>query len=101
MTQCAHWLARHVWWFLLWFLRRPAIKLFRATAHQRLPKSMQAKAHRNVVEHDKFARKYGVQVLTIMFLILITSILLSLTGWVVLRMIDNGVIPTGNPKGTF
>jgi hypothetical protein len=36
-----------------------------------------------------------------MFLILLTSIMLSLTGWAVLRMIDNGVIPTGNPSRTF
>ena len=75
---------------MLWLLRRPPIKRFRARSHLLLPKWARLKARQNIVRQDQLARRYGLKVLTVSFFILTTSVLLSFTALVALQLLDNG-----------
>ena len=75
---------------MLWFLRRPPVKRFRARSHLLLPERARENARRNIVRQDRFARRYGLKVLTVSFFFLTASVLLSFTAMVALHLLDNG-----------
>ena len=102
LSRFSYWLARKVWGFLLWFLRRPPVKRFRAQAHLLLPRWARERARENIVRQDRFARRYGLKLLTISFFILTASFLLSITAMVALQLLDNGWLtyPDDLPKSS-
>lgn len=60
MTPILNWLARRLWYLMLWTMRRPPIKRLRLTFPKYLPPSQREKAWQSFRNQERFARKYGL-----------------------------------------
>jgi len=88
------WLARKlalaVYVMLLKSMRTPWVRRMRH--HPPLvPAHLQERARLSIARQDKFARKYGLAILTVSFAILIGSIVLSAMTYLVLQLTESGV----------
>lgn len=79
MIPLARPIARLIWYAMLWFMRRPLIKRMRRAAPNLLPPEKREKAWRNMVEQDRWARKHGVQILTVAVGFFLLSLFLVVT----------------------
>jgi hypothetical protein len=77
MSWLAGRLARFVWFGMLWFMRRPPIKRLRRSSVLLVPSRCRERAWRSVVRQDRFARRWGLLTLTLMFNLLLASTLVS------------------------
>jgi len=87
MSRLAHWLARLLWGHMLWTMRRPLIRrLRRATARRFGERSWES-----VKRQDRFARRYGLRILTALLMLLIASVLLTTMFLAALWMAEAGL----------
>ncbi len=92
MLSIARWLARNVWWGLLWFMRRPTIKRWRRDAPSIFPSKMRERIWRSIVHQDQLARRYGLTMLTVTFTLLMLAVLITLSYLSVLALVDSGAL---------
>lgn len=77
MSWLAGRLARFVWFGMLWFMRRPLMKRLRRSSVSVFPVPYRERAWRSLVRQDRLARRWGLPVLTLMFTLLLASLLVS------------------------
>jgi hypothetical protein len=77
MFGLSHWVARRVWGFSLWLLRRRPLKRLRRSWVLLLPPRLREPAWRAHVRQDRFARRYGVPILTVSFVVFFASLIVA------------------------
>ena len=92
MSAFARYLARQLWWGMLWLMRRPAILRLQRASIAWLPAPAQARAVNSLHRQNRFARKYGLGSLTVMFNFLLASIAISATYEIVTSMYEGGYL---------
>lgn len=92
MSVVARWLARRLWFAMLWLMRRPGIKRLRRGFPSLLPSSMRARAWESVKRQDRLARRYGLALLTGMMTLLLASIFVTATFVGTLKLYEQGAL---------
>lgn len=92
MSQFAEILARWVWGWLMWFVRRPAVKRFQNNALQNGPEKMRPMRRRWMVANNRFARRYGRMILTGAFNFLFASFIIAACLQAAMYMFDHGLL---------
>lgn len=82
---------------MLWFMRRPPIKRFRRGFVRFLPESKRAGAWDSVRRQDRFARRYGLGVLTVCLTISIAILLFGLAYSLALELYNRGQLSLPDP----
>ncbi|MFM9873728.1 MAG: hypothetical protein ACKVQS_09725 [Fimbriimonadaceae bacterium] len=90
------WLARKIWGWMLWSIRRPAARKLQRAALNLVPESRREAAHQSAIKQEKFARKIGLPLLTFVINLFFISVALTLILLFVLNANAEGwlVIPT-------
>jgi hypothetical protein len=89
----AEFLARRLWWAMLWLMRRPAMRRLQRNSVKLLPESKREKAWQNIRRQEAWARDNGLPLLKVVITFLLISIGLTLTWLFVLELITRGLIP--------
>jgi hypothetical protein len=82
---------------MLWLMRRPALKRARRNAVQLLPEPVRDRARRSIHAQDRFARKYGIRMLSAVIQLCAVSMLFSITMTLVLIALQNGWLTAPEP----
>ncbi|MFQ3677976.1 MAG: hypothetical protein SNJ74_08535 [Fimbriimonadaceae bacterium] len=90
-------LARLIWGGMLWFMRRPPVKRFRRGFVRFLPESRRAGAWESVRRQDRFARRYGLTVLTISLGISIAIVFFGIAYSLALELYNRGQLSLPAP----
>ena len=77
MSKLAACLARIVWWWSLWFMRRPWMKRLQRGAMGLVPPPRRPRARDSFIRQNRFARRYGLITLTVSLNLLFASVLLT------------------------
>lgn len=79
MTPLADWLARRTWWACLWFIRRPWVRrLQRFSTDWRRNPDARARARAGLIRQEQFARRHGLRVLRVTYLVCLYVIALQI-----------------------
>lgn len=92
MSKLANWLARWVWWSVLWLMRRRAIKTLQRRSVAWLPERTQIHARASLRRQNRFARRHGQQILTWTITLFLASVLLTWTFLLALNLYDSGML---------
>ena len=98
MTALADEMARLLWWYLLWVMRRPWMKRLQKRWLTWVRESRREGAVAAVKQQNKLARKWGLKVLRIAMTALLASILLTVCYLVALNLYESGAfhVPSKN-----
>lgn len=97
MSAIAHWLARRVWWGMLWLMRRPWMKrLQRASTRLRGPEH-EHKAWESLKRQNAFALRYGLKVITFSITLLLASAAITGSYLLLLRLQESGALHVPGP----
>lgn len=88
MSDLARWLARITWWWMLRFMRIPAVRRMRRHWLTRVPDS----TARRMIRQDRFARRHGQAVLTFSLTLMLASFAITGCYFVALAMINAGLM---------
>jgi hypothetical protein len=61
----AEWIARRLWWVMLWVMRRPLMKRLRRLSWEIWPSPIGRRVKASILGQDRFARLYGLDILTV------------------------------------
>lgn len=92
MSRLADWMARWIWWWALWLMRRPGLKRLQRGAENLIPARHREAARRSNTRQNRFARRYGLPILRFSLNILLASILLTGCFRAALHLVDTGVL---------
>lgn len=84
--------ARRLWYFLLWFMRRPVMRRAQRRMLSFLPEGRRDKALKNIHRQNDFARRIGLNLMRTMVSILFLSFGLSATVMIVSEMAARGAL---------
>lgn len=90
MSALARYLARLLWGSMLWFMRRPWMKRLQRASRNLFPANKRDQAWRSMVRQNRWARKVGLPMLTVAVNLLLASLVLTTTYFVVLGMYESG-----------
>jgi len=95
------WLARHIWYWMLWSIRRPMARKLQKAALRLIPESRRESARLQAIKQEKFARKIGLPLLTFVINLFFISVALTLLLLFILNATAEGwlVIPTREALG--
>jgi hypothetical protein len=90
------WIARKIWGWMLWSIRRPAARKLQRAALNLIPESHRESAHKSAIKQEKFARKIGLPLLTFVINLFFVSVALTFMLLFILNAVADGwlVIPT-------
>lgn len=91
-------LARRLWWLLMWFMRRGPIKRMRQTWPKWLPEPRRAAAWAHFRRQEAWAREHGLTVCRLCVQIVILSFGFQLAWRLVFKAIDAGFMPWLRPE---
>lgn len=95
MIAIATQIARNVWSAMLWFMRRPWMRRLQRGSVKLLPEGPRRdRAWARIRRQERFARKYGLRILTWVVTACLVSIALLFAYNVVTWLIDARIIPT-------
>lgn len=84
--------ARHIWWAMLWFMRRPLIKRTQRWAFD-LGNPGPSKRRDHFIAQERFARKYGLDILTWLLNILVVAVFCAFAYvWSVNMSLEGGLL---------
>lgn len=72
---------------MLWLMRRPWIKRFQRASERWFPK-----AKPSMVRQNRWARRFGLRLLTFSFNVLVASMIVTAAYFVVLEMLQGGYL---------
>ena len=75
---------------MLWIIRRPVMRRLQRASVRLFPASKRERVQQAAIKQERFARKYGLTVLTFSLNVLALSLLLTLTYALVTEAIDRG-----------
>lgn len=90
MKSPIEWLARRLWYAMLWFMRRPRVKRLRLNFPSYLPEKSRAGAWNSFRRQERWARQYGLTVMRVVVALFGSIILFQLLGALVLTLQSNG-----------
>ncbi|MBI1755666.1 MAG: hypothetical protein HYR64_00985 [Fimbriimonas ginsengisoli] len=67
MSKIAHRFARLVWYGCLWLMRRPWMKRLQRSSRRLFPPALQGRAQESLLRQNRFARRFGLRILTVLF----------------------------------
>ena len=85
MSAVARYLARVSWWFMLRVMRQPWMKRLQRRWLLMVREHKREAAWASVCRQNKFARRYGLTMLTVSYNLLLASILVT---WVFFLLLD-------------
>ncbi|MBS1715932.1 MAG: hypothetical protein JST30_16515 [Armatimonadetes bacterium] len=95
MITVATQIARNVWAAMLWFMRRPWVRRLQRNWVKLFPEGPRRdQAWAGFRRQERFARKYGLRILTWVVTLCLTSLALLFAYNVVTWMIEARIIPT-------
>ncbi len=92
MRSPLDWVARQLWYGMLWFMRRPRIKRFRLHWHQRIAEPARTKAWNNYRRQERWARRYGLKIM---------QVVVTLFSLVILSQLFAALVYTLQAQGAF
>jgi hypothetical protein len=92
MNAFAQYLARHLWGAMLWLMRRPWIKWLQRKSWHLFPDRFKPRARRSLNRQNRFARRYGLRMLTATLSLFLASIAVTACFMFALYLIDSGAL---------
>ncbi len=68
------WLARQVWGGMLWIMRRPVIRRAQRGSVNLFPERMRPWARENYLSQERWARRYGLRLITLVVRLFVLSV---------------------------
>ncbi|MEQ1822978.1 MAG: hypothetical protein ABL949_10735 [Fimbriimonadaceae bacterium] len=93
MTQLARFLARRLWFGMLWFMRRGWMKRLQWAAVKIGGPKREAKRREAWQIQNAFARRIGLPLMTGLITVVLWSIVVTCSYYLILEMMDRGWIP--------
>jgi hypothetical protein len=91
MSKISQKLARWVYGWLLWFLRRPLVRSTLQRRHGVEPFAVvKSKRHETFIRQNAFARRHGLRFLTLTFNLLFAYLVCGLVYWSAFNLYDSG-----------
>ena len=85
---------------MLWLIRRPLARRLQRASVNMFPVSKREKLHHAAIRQERFARKYGLAVVTLSLNVLALSILVTATYAVLTEAVDRGwLVPRVSETG--
>lgn len=86
-------LARRLWWLLMWFMRRSPIKRLRQNWPQWVPEKRRAAAWAHFRQQEAWARDHGLAICRLCVLVVVLSLGFQFCWWLVFQGIERGWLP--------
>ena len=90
MLDIAKFLARRLWYGMLWLIRRPWVRRWQRASYRMLPPRIRDRAWQVHLKQERFARKWGLPTLTVAIAVLMFSIALTMVYWFVVWLWAGG-----------
>jgi hypothetical protein len=87
----SEWLARRIWFAMLWWMRRPWLKRIRRTLPF-IPEHKRAEAWRRIKAQDAWARKHGLSIVTVAVNVMLASLLFTSAYMALLTLTERGLL---------
>lgn len=91
LSSPAYWIARRVWWAMLWFMRRPWVKRARRRMIERQVRRG-VSGWKLITTQDRLAHRHGLKILTFCFTLLLGSMFVAGTYLAALRLYEIGLL---------
>src|SRR5579884_351077 len=91
MSAVATWLARHSWYWMLYFMRRPWIKRLQHRWLRAVPGEPYKRFPRGFVRQNRFARRVGLPLLTFTFNLFLASVYITFAYEGAVYMLESGL----------
>jgi hypothetical protein len=92
MSALAAWLARQLWGHMLWIMRRPWMKRLQRRSSKLFSDSYRPNAMSSLQRQNRFARRYGLKLLTMSFMLLLGSVAITGTYFGALFLYESGYL---------
>lgn len=92
MSRLAAALARYVWAWSLWLMRRPWMKALQRRGEGLLPEPWRAGARASHIRQNRLARRMGLPMITFAMNLILASVALTLCYIAVLALYASGVL---------
>ncbi|QYK54086.1 MAG: hypothetical protein KF824_04120 [Fimbriimonadaceae bacterium] len=91
-----HFIARRIWWGMLWYMRRPFIRRLQRAAINLAKPEKREQARQTMIKQEKFARRIGLPLITFVVRFFFLSAALTYLTMFILNGVADGwlVIPT-------
>lgn len=95
MSYVARVIARQLWAAMLWFMRRPWMKKLQRGSVKLFPEGdRRDRAWASFRRQERFARKYGLKILTVVVTLCLTSVVLLFAYSLIMRALEEGWLPS-------
>jgi len=92
MSAIAKKLARVLWWYMLWFMRRPWMKRLQRHFFAPSLNGRVRQASESFKRQNRWARRWGLRMLTVSMNVLIASVLLTVIFETTLQLYESGAL---------
>ena len=90
MSALANDMARLLWWYMLWLMRRPWMKALQRRWLTWVRESRRENAKRAVKRQNAWARKWGLPLLRGAMTVLLISVLITITYLIATNLYESG-----------
>jgi hypothetical protein len=91
VVRLAYRIARVVWWGMLWFMRRRAIRRMRTKSWAMWPEPIRGRIKRSMLAQDKWALRHGLRIVTAITAFTLGCMIMWLIFTLCQFLLDNGV----------
>ena len=92
MSAIARWMARHLYFWCLWIAKHPAVHRIQRHMMGRMTPEKRRKAELNLYRQNRFARRIGLPMLTVMMNLILASIIISVVFRASLALFESGIL---------
>lgn len=90
MSALAKFIARWIWWWCLWLMRRPWMKALQRRSRFLYPPSARGRATEALVRQNRFARRHGVSIISFVIQLFFAYAIVMYTFVVALSLYEDG-----------
>lgn len=92
MNSVAHFAARRLWWAMLWLMRRAWMKRLQRASFRLFKDGNRGRAWKSFQRQNAFARRWGLRMLTAALNLLLASLAITVSFFVITYLIDTGAL---------
>ncbi len=92
MSSIANFLARLIWFGILWLMRRKWIKAIQKKSVRILPKGMRARAWACLVRRNRYFIRIGLPMLKFLMNLVVGSLIITSTFLTAMRLFESGYL---------
>jgi hypothetical protein len=92
MSSIANFLARLIWFGILWLMRRKWMKAIQKQSVRILPKGMQERAWDGLVRRNRYFRHVGLSMLKFLMNLVVGSLIITSTFLTAMRLFESGYL---------